>query len=110
MSYIKDTITLTGITGNNSFIIPAGYSISQIVVRNTTANEVIGGLKFGTTDGATDIVLALTTGANALLAIADVDILKKVFSFTLAQTVFVNAVVSWNSANISIYVTLNRLV
>lgn len=81
-------------------------AIAGIVVNNTTANAVTGGLKFGTTSGATDIVVALAVVANALLGILDSAILKRAFSTSVAQTVFVDAVVAWNSASVNISVHL----
>ena len=100
----------TGInSANSAFVIPAGYFIDSIFVRNTTANAVTGGLKFGTSSGATDIVAALTTGANALMHITDAAILKRIFSVSATQTVFIDAVVAWNSASVDITIFISPL-
>jgi hypothetical protein len=97
------------ITANTTVSVPAGWAIDQIHYANTTANVVTGGMKIGTTSGATDVVAAQAIGANALDAIADANILKKVFSRTVAQTLFIQAVTSWNSASIELSIVLRKV-
>ena len=103
---IPQQITLTGQTANGTVTIPAGYQILSIVVRNTTANAITGGLRIGTTAGATDVVVALTVGASALTLVSDAAMLKRAFSVSSAQTLYLEAVVAWNSASINTTITL----
>lgn len=92
--------TITGQTANDTLVVPAGYSILSMSVVNTTANAVTGGIRVGTSDGATDVVVALATGASAILGVPDATILKKLFSTASSQTLYVQAVVAWNSASV----------
>ena len=68
-----------------------------------------GGIKIGTTSGATDVVAAQAVGANALGTIADASILKKVFSRSAAQTLFIQAVTAWNSASVELAFVLAKV-
>lgn len=102
-------IRLMAVTNDIETSIPAGYSIAQINIFNTTANAVTGGIRIGTTAAGTDVVVAQAVGANAILTIADADVLLKFFSTTVAQSLFIEAVTAWNSANLNIYVVLNKL-
>lgn len=97
---------LIGATSNSTMTIPAGYGILSAYVRNTTANIVTGGIKIGTTSGATDVVVALAVGASAYLKIPDATLLLGAFSSSVSQTLFVQAVVSWNSASINVTMNL----
>jgi hypothetical protein len=98
----------TGVaTGTTSFQLgnlpPATY-IQHIIVNNTTANAVTGGIAFGTTSGGTDIVTALTCGANCLAFTLDSALSKRVFSTSASQAIFATAVTAWNNANVTITV------
>jgi hypothetical protein len=100
---------LLALAAAGSFVVPAGYAIDSIAYANNTANAVTGGLKFGKTVGATDVVTAQAVGANAIGVIADASVLLKFFSKTVDQTVYVDAVTAWNSATVDIYVVLRKL-
>ena len=93
---------LTDVTANSTVSIPAGYGIRDVWIANTTANAVTGGVRIGTTDSGVDVVLAQTVGANGLMKISDAALLKNVFSLAAAQTLFIQAVVAWNSANLTV--------
>lgn len=94
---------LTAITdGTSGLSVPAGYFIDNISIQNTNANAITGGLKIGTTTGATDVLLAVAIGANAILKVPDALLLKTSFSTTAVQTLFVQTVTLWNSANINL--------
>lgn len=101
--------TLLTVTANTTASIPAGYIIQEIVIENTTANAVTGGIKIGTTSGATDVVVAFAVGANALSVVPDATILKRVFSMSSAQTLFIQAVTLFNSASLNIYFVLRKV-
>jgi len=100
------SIAKTGITAQDfaSLVLPAGAYINQIVVANTTANAVTGGIKVGTTAGGTDVVAALTCAANCLTFVADASLSKRIFSATAAQTLSIDAVTGWNSASVDVTV------
>lgn len=92
--------SIVGQTANDTITIPAGYSIQSISMNNTTANAITGGVKIGTTDGGTDVVTALAIAGNAILGLTDATILKKLFSTSVDQTLYIQAVVAWNSASL----------
>lgn len=98
-----------GATANTTVSIPPAHAIDKVIVHNTTANAVTGGLRIGTSAAGTDVVVALTVGANALVHITDSALLKRVFSMTASQTLFLEAVTAWNSANLNVYIPLIRL-
>jgi hypothetical protein len=97
------------VTSDTTLAIPYGYAIAGIYIVNTTANAITGGLKIGTTAGATDVVAAQTVGANALVSVPYVDLLKRLFSMSVNQTLYIQAVSSWNSASITISFDLYRV-
>lgn len=98
----------TGVaTGTTDFIVatlPANAYIREILVSNSVASSVTGGISFGTTANATDIVTALTCGATCLTFVADTSLSKRVFSLTAQQAVHAAAVTAWNSTNVTITV------
>lgn len=94
------------LAANGTIVVPANHMLVGMVVFNSTANAVTGGVKIGTTSGATDVMVALAVGANALVVGAP---LKQIFSQSVDQTLFIQAVVSWNSANITVSLMLANL-
>ncbi len=114
MSYIKAgvplyEISLTGVTSNTTASIPANCYIQSIFIKNNTANAITGGLRIGTTDGGVDVVVALTVGANAILVIPAATLLLQVFSTSAPQTLFLQAVVAWNSASLDINIIYGQM-
>lgn len=103
------TVALTAVAANTSFVVPNGYGIRSIFLVNTTANAVTGGVKLGTTSGATDVIVAQAVAANAKLKVADSALLLNIFSITADQTLFLQAVTAWNSASLSVWIQLERL-
>ena len=53
-------------TTAGSLTLPARARIIDVIVKNNTANAVTGGIKFGTTNGGADVILALAVGNSAL--------------------------------------------
>lgn len=100
------TVSLSGQTSNGTLSIPAGYQIISVVIRNTTGNAITGGLRIGTTGGAVDVVVALAVAGSALQAVADATLLKRVFSASVAQILFLEAVTLWNGASLNTTVTI----
>ncbi len=97
------------VTAAGNTIIPMGAAIRDIIIVNTTANAITGGLKIGTTSGGTDVVAAQAVGANAVIAISDSALLKRFFSLTANQALFFDAVSAWNNASLTIIITYNIL-
>lgn len=97
------------VAANSALTLPANAVIDYIVVFNTTANAITGGLKFGTTAGATDVTVAVAVGANALLFITDALLIKRIFSTTATQQIFFDAVAAWNSANVDVTIIYKQL-
>jgi hypothetical protein len=105
-----NSVRLTAVTNDTTFVVPAGYMIEAIAIRNTTANAVTGGIKIGTTSGGTDVVAAQAVGANALVVITDASILLRYFSATLNTTLYLQDVTAWNSASLEVWVSLRPAV
>ena len=99
-----------GVTANETFVIPAGWGISRLIIANTTANAVTGGIRIGTTDGGADVVVAQPVGAGAIVFVEDATVLKKYFSDTVDQTLYAQAVVAWNSASLRFFFVIIRMV
>lgn len=112
MAYPNGPITKSslGVTSDTTMIVPAGYAIISMIFENNTANSITGGVRVGTSNAATDVAVAIAVGANAILGIPDATILKTYFSPTVDQTLFFQAVVAWNSANINIRLVLARVI
>lgn len=111
VSRAKDKqLRILGVTANFSAVrIPAGHMISFIAVYNRTTNAITGGLNIGTTDDGQEIVATFAVGASALDFLQDTEILKRIFSLTAVQQLFIHAETSWNSANIDIFIGLEKL-
>lgn len=100
-SWVSPGVRQIALTINSNIIIPAGYAIDQIYFSNSTANVVTGGIKMGTIAAGTDIVASQAIGANELGFIPAPNILKRVFSLTASQSIFISAITAWNSANVN---------
>jgi hypothetical protein len=101
-SFVFTTGVLTGTTSIALPSLPASAYIREIIVDNSTANAVTGGIDIGTTAGAADVVSALTCGANCLTFVGDVALLKRVFSKTAQQALFILGHTAGNSANLNV--------
>jgi hypothetical protein len=82
--------------------LPASAFIQDIIIDNTTANAVTGGIDIGKTTGAADIVSAKVCAANCLTTVLDSAILLRVFSKTAAQPIWVTGHTDGNSANLTL--------
>lgn len=103
-------ISIASQTANDTVIIPAGYAIQSMTINNTTANAITGGIRIGTTDGGVDVVVALATGANAIIGIPDATILLKYFSTSVDTTLYIQAVVAWNVASLDTNIVVVRII
>lgn len=101
-------LSLAATTSNATATVPAGHAIRSIYIRNSTANAVTGGIIIGTTDGGSDVMAALAVGANAIPLVTDALTLKRYFSASATQTLFIQAVVSWNSSSLDILIQTER--
>lgn len=104
------TNNILNITANTTTVIPAGYSILQIVVENTTGNAITGGIRIGTTNGGVDVAIAVAVSANSLFVIPDSTLLKLIFSLSSNTTLYVQAVTLWNSSNINLRFVLRKVI
>lgn len=109
MSIPAYTLSATAVTANTTVSIPAGYMIQDIVLQNTTANAITGGVRIGTTDTGVDVAISIAVGANALFTIPDATLLKRVFSMSGSTTLYLQTVTLWNSASINIYFFLRKV-
>ena len=106
---LVNRLNITSVGAAGLMMFPANAVIERIIVTNTTANAITGGLKLGTTSGGTDVVAALTVGANALTYVTDAATLKRFFSLTAPQPIYLGAVSSWNSAIINVDIIYYQL-
>lgn len=97
-------IVLSGVSSATSTTLPANAYIDQIFVKNNTANAVTGGLKFGTSSGGADVVVALPVAASVITVPAALILTK----FGAAQQIFIDAVAAWNSANVDITIVYGQ--
>lgn len=103
------SVSLSAVIANATFVVPAGYALREIYLKNKTANAVTGGLRLGTTNGGVDVMVALALG-NAAFVKAGAAILLNTFSSTVDTTLYLQAVAAWNGASIDIVAVLDRAV
>jgi hypothetical protein len=101
-------VVITAAVAAGNFVVPAGYVIEHMYLSNTAGTAVTGGLKFGTTAGAADVIAAEAVGANALIVVPTTDLLKRIFSRTVPQTIYFDAVTAWNSASVDMKIFLKK--
>ncbi len=87
-----------------SNVLPAGYTIETIIFKNTTANEITN-LDIGFSDGGGEIVAAGNVTASDE---GSFTILQKVDDFDAADTIYISAA-NWNSANLIIWIRMQRM-
>lgn len=105
------SVTASAVARTDDFtlIVPAGHFIDRVFIINNTANAITGGLKFGTTSGATNVITTIAVGANAIVMATEAELALRFFSKTAPQTLFVQDVTAWNSANIDVHLILQKL-
>ena len=93
-------VTATGTTAFQIGTLPPNAVITGIYNSNTDATHAVtGGINIGTTSGGADVV----AGANFLSPTSSVQFvtdaltLKRIFSTTVGQALFANAITSWNT-------------
>lgn len=90
-----------------SAILEAGYKLDTIIIKNTTANAVTGGIDIGTTASGNDIVSAEAVGASAVV---DATIIQEFWSDVNDTDLYISAVTAWNSANLTLYFTFIKVI
>lgn len=100
-------------TGNITVVIPKGYILDKVYMKNTSVNAVSGGIRIGTTSGNTDVMLVSTVGAgyNDVIDSAAAGLTKKMFlqGDTQDTTLYVQAVTAWNSASVDFVFVIRRV-
>jgi hypothetical protein len=102
-------VSALNVVANTTVSIPAGYFIEDVVIQNTTGNAVTGGIKIGTTNGGVDVIVALAVGANSLQTVLDATLLKRIFSMSADQTLYIQTITLWNSASLNMYFMLRKV-
>lgn len=93
------------LTANGTLALPAYGSVKRIVVRNRTANAVTGGLNIGTSSGGQQVLAAQAVAASAVLDLTPVATVLT----TTAQTLYIQAVTAWNSADLDVIVYYDEI-
>ena len=96
-------------TAAGTFVVPVGNAIVAIYFVGNNANAVTGGIKVGTTVGGTQVVAAQAVAGNSFVAVADSALLLKLFSKTVAQTIYFDAVTAWNGASVDVTVVTRKV-
>lgn len=100
----KAVITLTA---NGQLAIPAYVELTRIYMCNRTANAVTGGVRIGTSAGGTQVVTAQAVAGTIDLPISVAPTIGAIAA--AAQTLFIEAVTAWNSAQVDFVVEYKRL-
>ena len=96
---------LVRLTANGTITLPAGILLRRIYFRNRTANAVTGGIRVGTSAAGTQVVTAQAVAASAI-----VSVLPTIENYQVAaQTLFVEAVTAWNSADVDVVVIYEEI-
>jgi hypothetical protein len=103
-SLLFTTGTWAGTTSFQVGQLPAATYVNHILMVETAGNAVTGGVKVGTTSGGADVVAAQTVGASSVNFVSDVNLLKRVFSATAVQPLFVTPATAGNNANVTVTV------
>lgn len=108
-----DLLTATGVTANGVLNttdlggtargVLGSWKITDVVVKNTTANEVT--INIGSTLGGTDIASAVVIPANGFV---EVPIGTALFSETVEQALYASSG-NWNSANLIIKFSVKKV-
>lgn len=86
-------------------ILPPSAYILAVAVQNQGATAPLGGLKFGTTAGGTDVITGINaSGNNTITVSSDTSLAKRAFNSTGATNLWVDSNGGWNSAKVIITV------
>jgi len=107
--YVSDEHTdQATVTGDTTFtdVVPKGYLLKYLIAEETAGNAAT--LDLGTTAGASDVFLNEVFAASTITTV----VINKLFSFTDAQSLFLNdddAGSSWNSGSLNVYFVLEKI-
>jgi hypothetical protein len=91
-----------GVTGNIQVPLPAYSAVRRITFVNNTTNAVTGGIRVGNVTTGTQYVTAQAVAGTVNLPV-ETNTTTTGLALT-ASTLFIEAVTSWNSANIDLVV------
>lgn len=101
---LESTAIRTGVSANTTFIVPSGYMLTHCIIKETGSGGVT--LKFGTTDGGTELLSAMDIVADGLHKIS----FNEYFSDSAATTVYVQDTGGgWGSAALKITALLKNI-
>ncbi len=83
-------------------MIPAGYILKTVIVKNNTSDKSIT-LNMGTTNGGTDILNGSTVAGGVIYTAT----VNKLFSFSANKDIFIQSS-DWNSADIDVYFLMEK--
>lgn len=86
--------------------VPPRFIVKSVSIANNSANAVTGGIKIGTTDGGTEVLTTVAVGANEMVAVDAADLTLSAFSTLTLQTLYIQDVTAWNSADLDVTVNL----
>ena len=89
-----------------SFAVHAGYGLSEIYVEGLNANAVT--LRIGTTDTGSDVVASQTVPNPGTGFVTGANILKRYFSRTLNQVIYVTSA-AWGGAAVNLTLVLDKV-
>lgn len=94
----------TGITGNTTFVLPAGEMLIGLYIRNHTSNTITDGVRIGTSPGIGDVMDQQLIGANSIIdpGVTGPKLLKTLFSMEHDQTLYFEARGAWNGASLDV--------
>ena len=92
------------LTAAGTVVIPGGTYIDRIIIQETSGASITGGLKIGTTSGGTQVATGLVCASSCLTWVPDVSISTRIFASTAPQTLFIDAVSSFNSGRVNVTV------
>lgn len=88
----------------NGVVVPAGYRLDAIIVKETANHALTGDLDIGTAGGGTQVVNSGVVGA---LAMVDLTLVAKAYSTTAAQTLYVSSS-NWDTAVVNIWFVMSK--
>lgn len=88
---------------------PKNGVVRDIILRNTTENAVMGGIRIGTETGMGDVIKSFPVGAGAFLIVPDALIMRRSFSTIDAQPLIIDAISGWNGASLNIDIIYYQL-
>lgn len=89
---------------NLSFMLPAGYKITSIVVEEKNGNPA-GNIQLGITTNGNEIATATAVSANDLV---DIPITKGLFSLSNDNSIFISSD-SWGSGKVDVYIKMEKV-